>query len=188
MPLIKVTLIEGYDDGTRVRLGERLTDAVRSVIAAPVDGVTVAIEEVRPTSYMRGRTAKTPGVSLPDPEDLVRSFLGAMEARDLEAAQSCLGDGFQMTFPGNKRFGRLEELVDWARSRYRRVAKNYDGFDVAPGVDGVVVCCFGTLAGEWLDGTAFAGIRFIDRFLVRDGRIVEQQVWNDMGEHLTQGG
>lgn len=186
MPVIKVTLIEGYDDATRVRIGERLTDAVRSVIAAPVDGVTVAIEEVKPTSYMRGRTAKTPGVSLPDPEGVVRSFLGAMEARDLEAARSYLGDGFQMTFPGDARFARLEELVGWAKQRYRRVAKDYEGFDTAPGADGVVVYCFGTLSGEWLDGMAFSGIRFIDRFLVRDGRIVDQRVWNDMGERLAR--
>lgn len=188
MPVIKVTLIEGYDDATRVRIGERLTDAVRSVIAAPLDGVTVAIEEVKPTSYMRGRAAKRPGVALPDPEGLVRSFLGAMEARDLEAARACLGDGFQMTFPGGNRFSRLEELVDWARDRYRRVAKDYDGFDVAPGADGAAVYCFGTLAGEWLDGTAFSGIRFIDRFLVRDGKLVAQDVWNDMGETRTRGG
>lgn len=187
MPVIKVTLIEGYDDATRVRIGERLTDAVRSVIAAPVDGVTVAIEEVKPTSYMRGRTAKTPGVSLPDPEALVRDFLGAMEARDLETARNFLGEGFQMTFPGGNRFDRLEDLVTWARSRYQRVGKSYERFDTAPGADAVTVYCFGTLSGEWLDGSAFSGIRFIDRFLVRDGRIVDQQVWNDMGEQRVVG-
>ena len=46
-----------------------------------------------------------------------------------------------------------------------------------------VVYCRGTLAGEWPDGRAFAGVRFIDRFEIDDaGRIVDQQVWNDLGE------
>ena len=37
-------------------------------------------------------------------------------------------------------------------------------------------------AGEWPDGTAFEGIRFIDRFVVVDGKITDQRVWNDLGE------
>ena len=40
----------------------------------------------------------------------------------------------------------------------------------------------GTLAGEWPDGTAFSGIRFIDRFEVTDGKITQQDVWNDIAE------
>ena len=182
MPVIRVTLIEGYDDATRVRIGERLTDAVRSVIAAPVDGVTVAIEEVKPSGYMRGRTAKSPGAPLPDPETVVRDFLDAMAARDLESARGFLADGFHMTFPGGNRFSELEGLIDWAKTRYKRVGKTYEGFDAAPGSDGVAVFCYGTLDGEWLDGSAFSGIRFIDRFVVRGGRISEQQVWNDLAE------
>ncbi len=43
MPVITVTLIEGYDAATRRRLGERLTDAAMATIAAPVEGVTVII-------------------------------------------------------------------------------------------------------------------------------------------------
>lgn len=188
MPVIRVTLIEGYDDATRVRVGERLTDAVRSVIAAPLDGVTVAIEEVKPSGYMRGRAAKVPGIPLPDPETLVRDFLQAMADRDLDAAGTYLEDGFHMTFPGGQRFIRLEELVAWARPRYRRVGKIYEGFDVAPGADGVAVFCYGTLEGEWPDGSAFSGIRFIDRFVVRGGKIAEQQVWNDLAESRTVSG
>lgn len=186
MPVIKVTLIEGYDDATRIRIGERLTDAVRSVIAAPLDGVTVAIEEVAPASYMRGRTSKSPGAPLPDPETLVRDFLAAMARRDLAAARRFLDPDFTMTFPGDHRFTTLEELVAWAGERYRSVDKSYDGFDVAPDRDGVVVYCFGTLNGLWLDGSAFSGIRFIDRFVVRNGGLVEQRVWNDLGEHAGE--
>lgn len=187
MPMVRVTLIEGYDERTRVRLGERLTDAVRSVIAAPLDGVTVAIEEVKPGNYMRGRQARRPGIFLPDPADLVKSFLAAMEARDLDRARGFLAEGYRMTFPGGAAFSTLEELVAWARPRYRWVAKTYERFDVAPAEDGVIVYCYGTLEGEWPDGEVFSGIRFIDRFTVRDGKLSDQLVWNDLAETRDRG-
>jgi hypothetical protein len=44
--------------------------------------------------------------------------------------------------------------------------------------------CYGTLYGELLDGTPYSGIRFIDRFTVKDGKLVDQMVWNDMAEVL----
>ena len=40
----------------------------------------------------------------------------------------------------------------------------------------------GTLFGEDLDGQVFSGVRFADRFTLAGGRIVEQQVWNDLAE------
>jgi ketosteroid isomerase-like protein len=117
-----------------------------------------------------------------DAAALVRRFLDAMERRDLDAAAALTAPGFAMTFPGNARFERLADLVDWARPRYRFVRKRYDRVDVAPADDHTAVYCFGTLEGEWPDGTPFAGIRFIDRFAVRDGRLVDQLVWNDLAE------
>lgn len=117
----------------------------------------------------------------------VRDYLNAMEARDLDLAQSFLGDGFVMVFPGNARFRHLKELVGWSRDRYKFVRKKYETFDVAAGRGGVtVVYCTGTLSGEWLDGSSFSGIRFIDRFELEDDRIVNQQVWNDMAEAMRK--
>ena len=34
-----------------------------------------------------------------------------------------------------------------------------------------------------MDGTPYQNIRYVDRFTVRDGKIVDQMVWNDMAEH-----
>ena len=112
------------------------------------------------------------------PEAVVRAYLDAMERRDLAAAKSFLAPGFYMVFPGGRRFTALEELVEWAKGRYRRALKKYERFDVA----GDAVYCYGTLHGELLDGKAYAGVRFIDRFTVRDGKLVDQNVWNDMAE------
>lgn len=122
-----------------------------------------------------------------DPAAVVRTYLDAMERRDLAAAQALLTAGFVMTFPGGREFRSLEALVDSAKGRYKRALKTYDRYDVAPAAtaDGAaVVYCFGTLRGELLNGEAYSGIRFIDRFTVRDGKLVDQMVWNDMAETL----
>ena len=63
MPVITVTLMEGYDEQTRSELCARLTDAVTDTIAAPLDGVTVVINEVPAANYMRGRQQRTPGAA-----------------------------------------------------------------------------------------------------------------------------
>ena len=99
--------------------------------------------------------------------ELVKTFLETMEARDLAGARAMLAPGFAMTFPSGARFATLEELVAWARPRYQWVRKRYDRFDEVPGAGGEsVVYCHGTLHGVWPDGTAFEGIRFIDRFAI----------------------
>jgi hypothetical protein len=68
--------------------------------------------------------------------------------------------------------------------RYDWVKKKMDRFDVAPGIDETVVYSIGTLFGEWPDGTAFSGNRYVDRFIVKDGKIVKMDVWNDSAERV----
>ena len=173
MPVITVTLIEGYPEEVRRRLEERLTDAARVTVGAVPEGITVIVNEVPAANYM-------PGAPPPQPAEVALDFLAAMEARDLDRARSYLAEGFAMTFPGGVRFTRLEELVEWSIPRYRMVRKTFDAVDEGTAEGGAVVHCHGTLSGIWLDGTEFAGIRFIDRFTVRDGKLVDQMVWNDM--------
>ena len=114
------------------------------------------------------------------PEETVRAYLDAMERRDLAAAKALLAPGFFMVFPGNKRFDALEQLVESAKGRYRSARKTYERYETA----GDAVYCYGTLHGELLDGAPYSGIRFIDRFTVRGGKLVDQNVWNDMAEVL----
>jgi len=183
MPVIRTTLIEGYDDKTLQNLATRLTDAARSAIGAPLDGITVTIEEVKPAGYMRGRQSRIPGKPQPGAADLVRAFLDAMEARDLKAAKAYLADGFSMTFPGGVVFEKLEDLTAWAKDRYRFVHKTYERFDECFDGNKILIYCSGTLNGEWPDGATFDDIRFIDRFEIEDGKLTDQKVWNDLGEN-----
>ena len=126
-----------------------------------------------------------PAASPSNSAQVVRDYLSAMERRDLAAANAMLAPGFWMLFPGNRRHDTLQQLVDSSKKRYRSANKTYDRFDVAPAEGGAeVVYCYGMLSGELLGGEAYSGIRFIDRFTVKDGRLVDQMVWNDMREIL----
>lgn len=48
----------------------------------------------------------------------------------------------------------------------------------------LIVYSLGTLYGAWPDGAAFEGNRYVDRYVVRDGLIVQMDVWNDSAEWL----
>lgn len=117
--------------------------------------------------------------------DLVRDFLRAMERRDLDVAKAMLTPDFSMIFPGSLRLSKLEDLVASCKTRYKSAHKNFDRIDEIETTDGTVVYIYGTLHGEWLDGTLYSGIRFIDRFTVRNGKIADQSVWNDMAEESS---
>ncbi|MEO7404615.1 MAG: nuclear transport factor 2 family protein [Burkholderiales bacterium] len=121
------------------------------------------------------------------PADLVRTYLATMERRDLVAAKAMHAPGFHMVFPGGKHFDTLEQLVESSKARYRSAKKTYDRYDVLEETDGsAVVYCYGTLFGELNSGEAYSGIRFIDRFTLRDGKFVDQMVWNDMAQVLGE--
>ena len=114
---------------------------------------------------------------------IVKTYLETMEARDLPRATSMLAPDFAMVFPGAARFTRLADVVAWAKPRYRWAKKRYERFDEVPAAGGeTIVYCFGTLYGEWPDGRSFEDIRFIDRFVIRDGKLADQRVWNDLAE------
>lgn len=113
-------------------------------------------------------------------EEVVRNFLEAMEARDLARAESFVDERFVMEFPGSGEMSRLSELVAWSAGRYRFVRKRIAAFDICDMGARVTVICHGELDGEWPDGVPFNSVRFIDRFTLQHGRIVRQQVWNDL--------
>ncbi|MGB1877264.1 MAG: hypothetical protein ACPHGY_10195, partial [Rhodospirillaceae bacterium] len=59
-------------------------------------------------------------------------------------------------------------------------------FDEFQDGDETVVYSTGMLNGEALDGSAISEVRYIDRFVFRDGLMVDQQVWNDLADVLPK--
>ncbi len=181
MPVISITLLPGYRPEAEQRLVGRVALAARSVIAAPAAGTTVFVNQA--STYQRdGRVYGAGGAERPDATAIVREFLGLMQVRNLAAAARFLAPDFIMRFPGGATMQRLEQLIHWAGGRYRSVAKDCEKLDESWTEDGAIVYCSGTLHGVWLDGSAFSGIRFIDRFEIADGLIRRQDVWNDLAE------
>jgi len=180
MPVVNVTLLKGYDFETREALGRALTGAIQGVIAAPPEAIVVCLQELDEGNYYRGGQPRVGGKSQPSPDQQVRAFLAAMEARDLDTARTFLAPDFTMTFPSGKTMVELEELVAFSKDRYKFVRKTFESVDTAWQGERAVVHCHGTLAGEGLDGQAFAGVRFIDRFEVKGALLCRQQVWNDL--------
>lgn len=113
---------------------------------------------------------------------LVERFLRLMENRDLEAAEALMAPGARIIFPGGKRFASQREMVEAASGRYQRVEKHFACIDAMQQDGDTIVYVLGTLHGINNYGVAFDGIRFVDRFVLRDGLIVSQEVWNDLAE------
>jgi ketosteroid isomerase-like protein len=183
MPVISVTLLPGYTPEAKARLVSHLSAAARSVVPASEAGTIVFVHEA--STFRRDGRVLTGGggaAALPDAGEVVRTFLDAVGRRDFDAARQGLAPDFEMVFPGGGVMRDLAELPAWAATRYLSVSKHYERFEQAWQGDQTVVFCSGTLQGRWLDGTAFEGVRFVDRFELAGGRIHRQEVWNDLAE------
>ncbi|HID51677.1 MAG TPA: nuclear transport factor 2 family protein [Anaerolineae bacterium] len=115
-------------------------------------------------------------------KELVLRFLRLMEGRDLAAATSLMAPNPVIIFPGGKQFASQDEMVAGAQGRYQWIKKTFERLDVCQDGADTVVYVMGTLYGVNRHGVSFADIRYIDRFALRDGPIVRQEVWNDLAE------
>lgn len=111
---------------------------------------------------------------------LVDAYLECCESRDLDAAAQRLGPEPLLVFPGPVRYHSLEAMTARAAERYRWIRKHRDSYAVGEGPSGTVVVSRGRLYGENLYGVPFDDVRYVDVFVVRDGRIHEQHVFNDL--------
>ena len=113
--------------------------------------------------------------------ETVRAFMDAMARHDAAAA-GFLAPDFQLTVPGGHVFRALPEFFAFGATRYRSIAKQLDDLEATEAPAGIAVYARGTMSGVWLDGSPFRFVRFVDRMVLREGRIAEMQVWNDIGE------
>ena len=122
--------------------------------------------------------------SLSREADIVRLYLEASMRPDPELAATYVAYDVVITFTGGKVFDHPSGPASINQHRYAWVKKQLSHFDECRTSDGIVVYSLGTLYGEWPDGEAFEGNRYIDRFLVRNEKIVTMDVWNDSAERL----
>ena len=120
------------------------------------------------------------------PKELVEQFLHTIMVPDPVGARAFVAPGLRIRFTGGREMRDPTECSAFNKSRYAWVKKRFEQTDVAPGVHAgeAVVYNTGTLYGAWPDGTLFEGNRYVDRYLVRDGLIVQMDVWNDSAEWM----
>ena len=116
--------------------------------------------------------------------EIVRVYLETHIIPDPDAAARYVAPNFELTFTGGRKFDTPTGATGFNARRYKWVKKKMERFETVPGEDETIVYSLGTLYGEWSDGTPFEGNRYIDRFVVRDGLIVSQDVWNDSADRL----
>ncbi|MEO9576284.1 MAG: nuclear transport factor 2 family protein [Tateyamaria sp.] len=117
---------------------------------------------------------------------VVAAYLERSMVPDPEGAAAYVADGVKIIFTGGRDFTAPADTAAFNAKRYRWVKKSlgqmHAAVDAASG--DIHVFNTGHLYGAWPDGTAFDGNRYIDTFVVREGMIVETQVWNDSAEWL----
>ena len=124
------------------------------------------------------------------PGGIVDEFLRLVMIPDPDAARRYTAPGLHIRFTGNRPMNDPADTTAFNKARYRWVKKRIESTEtVARGTganaeDGDVVYSLGTLYGEWPDGTPFEGNRYVDRYVLKDGLIVQMDVWNDSAEWL----
>ena len=120
------------------------------------------------------------------PKDLVETFLRTIMIPDPVAARAYVSPDLRIRFTGGREMKDPSECSAFNASRYAWVKKKFEQTDVVEGAssDHAIVYNIGTLYGAWPDGTLFEGNRYVDRYVVKDGLIVQMDVWNDSAEWM----
>ena len=122
------------------------------------------------------------------PAEVVDEYLRLVMIPDPDAASRHVAPGLSITFTGGRAMRRPADCTEFNAARYKWVKKRIERTEVVSGGSAAetVVYSLGTLYGEWPDGEPFAGNRYVDRYVVRDGLIVHFDVWNDSAEWLIE--
>ena len=117
---------------------------------------------------------------------IVQEFLRIIMIPDPVSARAFVSPQLRIRFTGAREMKDPTECSAFNASRYKWVKKKFQQTDVVAGGsdDEAIVYNIGTLYGEWLDGTPFEGNRYVDRYVVKHGLIVQMDVWNDSAERM----
>jgi hypothetical protein len=117
---------------------------------------------------------------------VVEEFLRIIMIPDPVGARAYVAPKLEIHFTGDRIMQDPSDCSAFNASRYKWVKKRFERTDVVAGasLDETIVYNIGTLYGEWPDGEAFEGNRYVDRYVVRHGKITRMEVWNDSAERM----
>ena len=119
-------------------------------------------------------------------KEIVEAYLERSMVPDPIGAAAYVADDFEVIFTGGRQFTGPADTTAFNAKRYKWVKKRFLRTDAAYDAEtgSVYVYNTGFLYGEWPDGTPFETNRYMDMFVVRDGKITSTNVWNDSAEIL----
>jgi hypothetical protein len=128
----------------------------------------------------------TPSGLPANPAQVVDEYLRILMIPDPASARRFVAPELEIRFTGGRRMTEPAQCAQFNAQRYKWVKKRMERTEVVAGgtPEETVVYSMGTLYGEWPDGTAFEGNRYVDRYIVRHGLITRMEVWNDSAEWL----
>lgn len=120
------------------------------------------------------------------PAQVVDEYLRLLMIPDPAAASAFIAPDLRIRFTGNRAMSHPSECSAFNARRYAWVKKKIERTETVSGGSAAetVVYSLGTLYGAWPDGTPFEGNRYVDRYVVREGKITQMDVWNDSAEWL----
>jgi len=135
---------------------------------------------------MKNAPSESAATLTSDPLQIVDEFLRTIMIPDPVGARRFVAADFAIRFTGGRVMSDPTECSAFNAGRYAWVKKRFEHADLVAGAsdERAVVYNIGTLYGAWPDGTPFEGNRYVDRYVVRHGKIVEMEVWNDSAEWL----
>lgn len=122
----------------------------------------------------------------PDAATLINEYLRILMIPDPAGVRQFVSPKLRIRFTGGREMRDPAECAAFNAARYRSVRKRIERTEVVAGgnAEQTIVYSLGTLYGEWPDGTAFEGNRYVDRYVVSNGLIEEMDVRNDSAEWL----
>ncbi|MBA4741851.1 MAG: nuclear transport factor 2 family protein [Azoarcus sp.] len=119
---------------------------------------------------------------------IVDTYLRTIMIPDPDGARAFVAPDMRIRFTGGREMRDPRECTAFNRGRYAKVQKKFERYEVVAGASEAeaIVYSLGTLYGEWPDGTPFEGNRYVDRYVLRNGKIVLMEVWNDSAEWLLE--
>ena len=122
----------------------------------------------------------------PAPKELVETFLRTIMVPDPVGARAFVSPAQRIRFTGGREMHDPSDCSAFNATRYAWVKKRFEQTDVVEGATALdaIVYNIGTLYGAWPDGTLFEGNRYVDRYVVQGGLIVQMDVWNDSAEWM----
>ena len=130
--------------------------------------------------------SQSPPARTATPAEIVDEYLRILMIPDPDGARRFVSPDLQIRFTGNREMRDPAECAAFNKKRYAWVKKKIDRTETVAGAtdDVTIVYSLGSLYGAWPDGALFEGNRYIDRYVVSNGLIVQMDVWNDSAEWL----